>query len=369
MPAGCEPLGPPEGRRVDVSTVEQLQSALSNASSGDVIMVADGTYHLTEDLWMNVSGVTLRGASGDRDAVILDGSNGIYIGISVAADDVTIADVTLRSFDEHCVHVLGHWEDGVEGFTLYRSRLLDAAWAQTLKVSGGADQNPTHDGLVACNHIGYTDTAASDYTNGISMHHGIDWVIRDNVFQNIRAPGDVMTGPAVLVWSASENTIVERNVILDCYRGIAFGNPSHGPGDHIGGVIRNNFIVRTVRGDVGLELASATGAVVAFNTVALLGPNDSGQAAEAVGGATDGLWAYNLLTAHIAMRDGASGEDRGNVIDAGDSWFMDPSAGDLHLTSAAGRAQDAATALPEVPDDFDGDPRSGDACDVGADEM
>jgi hypothetical protein len=330
------------------------------------VLVADGTYRLTQDLWMNVPDVTLRGASGDRTRVVLDGSAGIYIGITVSADDVTIADVTLRSFDEHCVHVLGHWDDGLERFVLYRSALFDAANAQTLKVSGGADMNPTHDGVVACNHIGYTTTAASDYTNGISMHHGIGWVIRDNTFENVRAPGDAFTGPAILVWSASRDTIVERNLILNCYRGIAFGNPSHGSGDHVGGVIRNNFVARSVPGDVGLELANSTGAVVAFNTLALLGPMDSEQAAEAVG-ATDGRWVGNLMTSYIAFRDGAGGDEQGNVTTAAAGWFADADAGDLHLTGAAGPALGAASCIAEVPEDIDGEPRTG-SCDVGADE-
>jgi hypothetical protein len=66
--------------------------------------------------------------------------------------------------------------------------------------------------------------------------------VRDNVWERIRTPGNT-PAPTILFWSSSTDTIVERNVLIDCYRGIAFGNAYHTePGDHIGGIVRNNVI-------------------------------------------------------------------------------------------------------------------------------
>ena len=67
----------------------QLVAAVDTAVPGDTILIADGTYDLNGAfLWVDTPGITLRSASGDRDAVILDGNfeladlgstNGVYV--------------------------------------------------------------------------------------------------------------------------------------------------------------------------------------------------------------------------------------------------------------------------------------------------
>jgi hypothetical protein len=59
----------------------------------------------------------------------------------------------------------------------------------------------------------------------------------------------------------------------------------------------------------------------------------------------------------------------GNITNAYVRWFLDAPNLDLHLSNAAVAAIDQVAALPDVPTDFDGDPRPiGAAPDVGADE-
>jgi hypothetical protein len=163
---------------------------------------------------------------------------------------------------------------------------------------------------------------------------------------------------------------VERNLLVDCYQGISFGNASHGAGDHSGGVVRNNFIYASMSHDVVIEMVHATGWLVANNTALLLNSNGVTWGMEARYEDSEGAFAYNLTNMDIwTDRDGANGVSTGDVTHAETGWFVDAASGDLHLLGTASEAIDQAATLPEVSDDYDGHLRPlGEAADVGADE-
>src|SRR5207253_100498 len=69
------PLPMPEGgRRVNVSTADQLAAAVAGAIDGDVIVLADGTYRVGRPMRLDrVKNVMIRGASHDPTKVVLRG--------------------------------------------------------------------------------------------------------------------------------------------------------------------------------------------------------------------------------------------------------------------------------------------------------
>ncbi len=383
----CGPLPPPSGNIVNVATVPELQDAVDNLTSNTTILIADGMYTLTNLLNIrSVNNVTLRSASGNREAVILQGqgmnnSNYDKVPHVVAiydANDVTLADLTLRDAYYHLVQV--HGEDGPQRPRFYNLHLIDAG-EQFIKGSTNPAQLPrlyTDDGVVECSLFEYTDRARSDYTNAVDVLAGAGWMIRDNVFRNIRAPVGQLAGPAILMWRNSLDTIVERNQFIECDRAIALGlsppdsNSRNGETtyDHQGGVIRNNFIYRAAgaaTGDVGLTVNYANDYEIYHNTVIL---NDSFPwTIEYRFSVSDGALAYNLTDGPIFQRDGAQGTLTGNLTNAQMSWFVNSGLGDLHLNANAVAAIDQALPLANVTDDVDGDPRPiGPAPDIGADE-
>ena len=379
----CAPLPPPAGTVVHVSSVAQLQNAVDNLASNTTILIADGVYELTNTLNIRgVDNVALRSASGDRDAVVIRGrgmSNANYGNVphTVAiydADDVLIADLTLRDAYFHLVQI--HGEDGSQRPRLYNLHLIDAG-EQFVKGSTAGPPGPyTDDGIVECSTIEYTDRARSAYTNGVDVLAGANWVIRDNVFRNIRAPSGQLAGPAVLMWRNSLNTIVERNLFVECDRAIALGlsapdaNSRDGETvyDHQGGVVRNNFIYRAGAGDVGISVNYARDFKIYHNTAVLNGTFPWG-AIEYRFSVSSGDIRYNLSDAPIWQRDGASATVAGNVTNAQPGWFANAATGDLHLLPSATKAIDQAAILSGVPDDYDGFARPiGPAPDVGADE-
>ncbi len=363
----CPPLPPPTGKIITVSTEAELRSQAYQAASGTTIMVAAGVYPMQDFLYVVHDGVTIRGATGDRDDVILDfgGMESGHFGILVEADDVTIADLTIRNARDHGVSIQGR-----DRPLLYNLHIQDIG-DQLVKVNPPTDgSNGSEDGVLACSRLEYTTHAPDDYTNGISAHRAHRWVIRDNEWYRIRGPAGY-TGPTILFWSGSSDTVVERNLLVDCYRGIAFGNPSQGGVNHTGGVVRNNFIYSSLRHDVAIEMTRAQGWLVAHNTALLLNPAPGlTWGMEARYPESQGTFAYNLTNMEIwRNRDGARGTLTGNVTNARSDWFVDASSGDLHLLPTATSAIDRAAALAAVRDDFDGDARPlGPAPDVGADE-
>ena len=87
------------GDVVEVSTVEGLVQAVEQARPGQTILVAEGHYLMPRYIEIQADRVTLRGASGRRERVILDGvrsMHGELVGVR-GCSDVTIADLTIQN--------------------------------------------------------------------------------------------------------------------------------------------------------------------------------------------------------------------------------------------------------------------------------
>jgi hypothetical protein len=381
--AACAPLSAAGDHEVTVRSTAELQSAVDNLTSGTTILIEDGVYDLTNTLNIRgVSGVTIRSASGNRDAVVMRGrgmanadyGNVPHILAVYDATDVLIADLTMRDAYHHLIQI--HGESDADGVHLYNLHLIDSG-EQFVKGSTAGNPGPyADDGVVECSLFEYTDRARSDYTNGVDVLAGSGWIIRDNVFRNIRAPVGQLAGPAVLMWRNSLDTIVERNLFIECDRAIALGlstpdaNTRDGNTtyDHQGGVIRNNMIYREGPGDVGITVNYARDVAIYHNTVTQNG-TFPWAAIEYRFSATSAVIANNLTDGPIWQRDGASGSVAGNITDGTSDWFVDAGAGDLHLSAAADEAIDTTSGPALVNDDFDGHFRPvGTAADVGADE-
>ncbi|MBN1296366.1 right-handed parallel beta-helix repeat-containing protein [bacterium] len=361
----CDPLPPPSGVTVTVSTETDLRNQIAGVPPGTTILVEPGLYAIQANIVMCTHTIALRGSTGDRDDVILDfgGMSGGHFGIQVFGDDVTIADLTIQQANDHGVAI-----QGVDRPVLYNLHIRDIG-DQLVKVN--PDGDGSDDGLLACCLIEYTTHCPDDYTNGISAHLAHNWVVRDNQWVNIRGPGSGSTGPTVLFWSASNDTLVERNVFIDCYRGVAFGNAGASPGAHSGGIVRNNIFYSAAEHDVAVEMVHATGWVVAHNTAFMTHPSGGlTWIMEARFEDTNGVFINNLTNMDIwENRDGAAGAEVDCITTAESDWFVDIANRDLHLVETATAAIDAGEPLGEVPEDIDGDIRTiGGAADIGADE-
>jgi hypothetical protein len=288
---------------------------------------------------------------------------------------VTIADMTIKNFVDDAVIL----NAGVQSPLIHDVVMLDTG-EQLLKSNPDNSGGGVNNGVVEYCTIGYTAAAPNNYTNGIDLHTTQNWVIRDNVFENILTSNPLTTdvsgglaGPSILVWNHSNNVTVVGNTFINDQREIAFGlsDPSSITDDNTGGLIANNMICRsgTQHGDVAIGVWNSPNTEVAYNTVIMNG--DYANALEYRFATTTGVKIlYNLSDSAITQRDSASGTVTGNVTSGvQSSWFVNESIGDLHVTSQASGAIGKSAYLSEVSTDYDGESRHGSGpTDVGADE-
>lgn len=364
---------PAFAEQIEVSTATELVNAVGNSSSGDIILLEDGTYELSESgtIIVRTANLTIQGKSGDRKAVVVNGLGmhaGGHNGFWVSANDVTIADLTIQDVGYHCIQT----DVDVDRLTVSNCILKDAN-EQLLKVPKGTDFS--EGGLVeGCLFTYSAGVGPQYYIGGIDVHHGKDWIVRDNKFQYIRSPDDTIAEHAIHFWNGSRDTIVERNWIFNCDRGIGFGL---GTSTHTGGIIRNNMIAHdgsalpgggAGHNDVGIGLESASDVQVYNNTVFFL---HSYNAIEYRYATTTGVTiTNNLVNRAIQQRNGATATLNANITDAQEDWFVDAENGDLHLESSISSVVDKADTLEALTEDFDEDVRpQGAGVDIGADEF
>ncbi|WP_420629659.1 hypothetical protein [Candidatus Leptofilum sp.] len=391
----CPPLPPASGTIVNVSTVAGLQNAVNNASTGDTILIADGIYNLDGVyLRIDTSNVTLRSASGNRAAVVLDGNYITTEIIQIVASDVTVADVTLREAYYHPIHVMTTDAGDTLNTLIYNVHLIDPG-EQAIKINPAADGTYPDDGVIACSHLELTDVGRpfirnNCYTGGIDAHQAEGWVIRDNLIEGFWCD-EGLSEHGIHLWRGCRDTVVERNVLRENARGIGFGLvtsgeartygdnpcPSAGGGyvDHYGGIIRNNFIFASDGDlfasqfgfDCGICLWQACEAQIFNNTV--VSTQTPFSSIEWRFDNTEVEIANNLVSHNLRDRGGTAVLNN-NLENAPLSLFVNGANGDLHLHSAAFAAIDQATTLAEVSDDVDGEGRPyGPAPDLGADEL
>jgi hypothetical protein len=368
------PLPPPSGTVVNVATVAQLQNAVAAIASNTTIVIAPGTYVLGTTLYINGSftNVGIRGATANRDDVVLIGKGmsaptdggvpfGIWVGGNVRG--VTIANLTIRDVFYHPIML----NAGAQSPLIHNVRLVNAG-QQLLKSSPDGNGGGVDNGIVEYSVMEYDTTSRDDYTNGVDVHTGDNWIIRHNLFRNIRAPQGQLAGPAILMWNASANTLVDGNTFINCQREIALGLIERTPNDHTGGIIRNNFIYRDVPGDSAIYVADSPGTLVLHNTI-LISRTYASPIEYRFPHTTGVVIANNVLDGVIAARDGATGSVSGNYTNAVPPLFVNPAAGDLHLKSTATVLMNQIATVPSAAAlDWDGQARPAGMADIGADE-
>jgi hypothetical protein len=395
--AACPPLPAPAGNLVHASSVAELENAVNSATSGATILVADGVYNLNGVyLRFDVPNVTLRSASGNRQAVVLDGNYVTTEIIQIVASNITIADLTLREAYYHPIHVMTTGGSHTLNTLIYNVHILDPG-EQAIKINPAVASYYPDDGVIACSRIELTDAGRPHirnncYTGGVDAHQARGWTIRDNQIEGFWCPSG-LSEHGIHLWRGSRDTLVERNVLRDNARGIGFGlatsgdartypdNPCPGAGggyvDHYDGIIRNNFVFASRSGlfasqygfDCGICLWQACGAQVLHNTVASTQAPFS--SIEWRFSNTEADIVNNLVSHSLRERDGASASLAGNLEDVPLSLFVDGTGGDLHLASTATAAIDQGAPLAggQCDDDIDGAVRPiGLGRDIGADE-
>ena len=234
-----------------------LHEIIRSVSPNTTVLLADGVYNINDSLRVIESGVTLRSESGRPESVVIDlnyNSNSVVI---IRADDVTVANVTLTHGLTHGVQIQSS-NIGVELLkpVIYNVHLIDNT-QQAIKI------NDADDGLIACNHLELTNRSnCGGYSGGIRAYNTRGWHIHDNYIAGFWCEGQLADHGIHLERSA--DTLIERNLVVDCARGITLGFNENPPSedyrrfdditcpveemyyvDHYNGTVINNIVINT----------------------------------------------------------------------------------------------------------------------------
>jgi hypothetical protein len=410
LPMGCPPLPASEGNEVLIASgdASALVYAVRYAEEGDVILLEDGTYDLQQSdtqnyLYATADNITLRSASGDRDAVIIDGGYVTTEIINILGSNITVADLTLYRSTTCAMHIQPGNGYDTTGTLVYNVAILDPG-EHAIK----ENQNGGHyadEGVIACSRLELTDEGRANvraydglpcYTGGIDMHNSRGWKLYDNHIEGFWCDSG-LSEHGIHMWNENADTLIARNTIVNVARGIGLGMSTAGDNergfadaydcvegaqpDDYNSTVRNNFVFADdpdlfASGygfDAGIEIENACQAKLLHNTVYSTQAPYSSMS-----------WRYSTSSGHIAnnllshnLRERIeSGEEPADVLTEGNregaesALFVDAAGGDLHLASDANVA-DAGVPLDgdsAVTHDIDGELRDS-SPDVGADEL
>lgn len=409
-PALCDDIELParDGAEIVVSPVSDgvvmvegvgemsLRAAVSSASPGDTVLLADGTYVLPEaneggysGIYITTPDVTLRSLSGDPTAVVIDSmyrSHGNSSApITIAASGVVVANLTVTRSIFHLIHL---WADGdaalihgvhmVDGGQQFLKSSVEAGTVDAVEVSC-SQFRMTDEGRDNVWGYGPSDGNTTCYTGGIDTHNATDWYVHDNLFEGIYCDADGVQRPAhgrfpeqrdnmtyvgglsehaIHMWDSQQGTghQIVRNRIVNCARGIGIGLVDTVYGTRV----LNNMVFSEHAGsrehDVGIIIERGVDMLVAHNTVFMSHPDAYASGIEYRFGETSNVTLHgNLSNRDIRARDGAQANLVGNVVAGEGAWFLDPLGGDLHVLDCS--PLESVDRHAEVPEDFDGTSR------------
>jgi hypothetical protein len=382
IPAKAPPLPLPQGEISRVSNVENLLLAVDKVAPGGTILLADGDYRLPRVLVLTgKKNIAIRSANGDPARVVLSGKGWdsgnerddiIHIG---NCEGVTIADLTFSDCRSYGIKVEA--EHAPKNIQIYNCRFRDIG---IRAIKGSAGQNPNVRAVKgSVRYCKFENTKVpgadwlfgGDYISAIDMMALENWEFSDNFFRNIK--GRQGGGrAAIFIWVRSRNILVDRNVIVDCDRGVAFGNPGQStanakdeqPAYVSDSVIRNNFIAGGA--DCGIELWHVKEIKLYHNTI--FRPERNWGRGIRIGTGTSRVQVVNNLVHGEIKLEGGEAELHHNVTGRLNGYFIDPAAGNLALTASANGAIAKGATLPEVRHDIRGNSRKA-SPDVGAWEL
>ena len=174
----CEPLPSPEGNIINIGVhqANTLHDVINNAPSGSVLLLEDGEYFLNgNQLWIDTPEITIRSASGNPESVILNGNYASTEIITLAASNITIAELTLKKASTHPIHVIPSSAGNTSGSFIYRVIIEDPR-EQAIKINP-VNGKYADNGIIACSRLTLTDAgrrqvspAITDVIQAVLMH-------------------------------------------------------------------------------------------------------------------------------------------------------------------------------------------------------
>ncbi len=369
----AEAATPADFLNMTVSTSDGLLRAFADARPGTVITLKPGTYPIrrTELKAHGEPGqpITVRAAAlgeaklvtDDVEALVVSGSDWLFENLEIAGTGPGT---------DHAFHILG----GADRTIIRHNRLRDfnAAVKGNIRDGRFADDVVIEDNLIYNGAVRDTDLPVTP----LDIDGGRRWDVRGNFIADFAKAGGNRVSYGAFMKAGSSDGIFERNLVICEWRhkgftriGLSFGGGGSEVPEicedrtctpkHTNGIIRNNIIMNCPA-DVGIYVNASRNIKILDNTMINTGgidirfPESNAEIRN------------NILSGRVRERDGGTLKQDNNLsIDSAMTLFADAASGDFRLRDGTA-IRDRARAMPEVPDDFCGNPRGHDRTDLGA---
>jgi len=334
---------------IHASDANGIVAGAEKLREGGTLVIEAGVYFLPRPIVLSGrTNITIRSASGEPAAVTLQGQGWekgdkfddlIHIG---RCDGVTIEGITFAEARSYGIKVEA--EHGPRHIQIYHCRFLNIGM-RAIKGSAGKDPavRAVEGSVRFCDFentkIPPADWLYSgDYIAGIDMMALENWHFSENTFRNIKGRNGAGRA-AIFIWVRSRQIVVENNWIMNCDRGISFGNPGQSTVNLEGealtyvaeGVIQNNMI--TGGADCGIELWHTDGIKVRHNYV--WRPEQNWNRGIRIGKAVRNTEvAHNFVHGKISVEGSEPNLHDNHEGDIGNG-FTNPETGDLTLKPAS----------------------------------
>jgi len=365
-----------------VSNVSQLINAINSIGPGQRILLAPGTYVLSDRLRFpasrsgtSTSPVTIKSRDG-LGTVKIDANGQEEAFHFTGAKFVIIEGLRITGGAYHAIKIDAPSTD----ITIRNNALFDntrtsnlSSQVSAIKGGGAGPVNGTYASRVTIenNEIYQVNAFGGKNFQGIDCNGCKSWVVRGNFIHDIR--GASLAGTCIQFKSGSADTLIENNKVRNCglvginYGG--FGTPSWGGEtyEHVRGIVRNN----TISGckDAGISVIKNKDGKIYNNTLYNNGYNPDVRVS-----AYNVRYRNNILDRPLKLRDGTTVTQSNNLVlssPTDGSLFVNAGGNDFHLKSTASGAINKGYNLgSDVPTDFERDTRpQSTAFDIGADEF
>jgi hypothetical protein len=386
---GCWLKAPCHARTIEVTNVHELVTACQKAEPNDIVVLAAGTYTLTDKsriLIANRPGpIVVKGATGNPADVIIQGRGQDEASVQMIFDldnspRWTFEDFTTRSTYYHGFKFNGNSTD----CTLRNISMCDHGESGVKGTSTpGVTRHPDRLLIEDCD-IGFSPGGGGTR----SVVEGVDgvgvkgWLVRHNRFVNILRP-DGGAAFGVFTKGNSFDTIIENNRFENCFIGASFGGGGTGKPyfrdndptyEHRGGIMRNNVFIRCQ--DAAIYINKGQASTIYNNTLFECGITIQVRFPESSAWVRNNLVKPALRSLNepaVRVRDGGvllaneanvlTGESDFAVFQGKDTQI------DLHLSLGSAAIDAGVDVGTDVPGDMDGQSRPrGARFDIGADE-
>lgn len=370
-------LGLSNAETVEVSSAEDLRSAIEGASAGDEIQILPGRYTFTSRVSASANGesaspIVVRATAPGQVVIEMDTVEGFHVtGSHWRFEDLWVDGVCSDDNTcEHAFHVVGQ-ADGLQ----IRNTVMSNFNAQ-IKANGDGSDFPDDVLIEGCELYNDAPRQTGNPVTPVDVVGGSGWVVRANFIHDFaKAQGNQISYAAFLKGNGRDGRFENNLVVCEDLHagnvrlGLSFGGGGTSPDsvceeqdcstEHTGGVMVNNIIAHCPA-DVGIYLNKSADTEILHNTVYdTLGVDVRFDVSDAW---VDG----NVVSGWIRTRDSAVLTEGVNLSDYGNfsGTYSDPDNLDFSVVDPTD-ILDAGS--PDVTVDFCFNGRDG-AADLGATE-